>query len=170
MNDHRGTRRIDDGALDAALGELMRVESRPRLRQRVVARLGERSETRRPFAWPARIATSAAALAAILAAFWIAQPGERQLAVPAATAPARALASPLPVPGVPEELRQASGMDPSRQVVRASQAAVSWHAALPPLEQPSPLGIDPIGAPPTVTDPIVIEPLAIDSLRIDTLD
>jgi hypothetical protein len=136
----------------------------------VVARLGERSETRHPFAWPTRLAGSAAALAAILAAFWIAQPGERQPSMPAAAAPARMVALPLAVPGVPDEPRQVSGMNRSTHVVRASEAAVSWHAALPPLEQPSPLGIDPIGAPPTVTDPIVIEPLAIDSLRIDTLD
>jgi hypothetical protein len=169
MNDHRGTRRIDDAALDAALGELMRVESRPRLRHRVAARLGERPETRRAFAWPARVAAPAAALATILAAFWIAQPGERQPSLPAATAPPRALALPLPVPGIPDEPRQAPYTNRSTRVGRAP-AAASWHAALPPLEQPSPLGIDPIGAASTVTDPIVIEPLAIDSLRIETLD
>ena len=167
MNDHRGTRRIDDAALDAALGELMRVASRPALRHRVVARLEERPETRHAFAWPAKIAASAAALA-ILAAFWIAQPGEPQPSLPAATAPALVVASPLAAPDLPDEPRQASHVERPTRAGRA--AAASWHAALPPLEQPSPLGIDPIGTPASVADLIVIEPLAIDSLRIDTLD
>ena len=169
MNEHRSTRRIDDAVLDAALAAIVRVGPSPGLRRRVTARL---DDTSRPpvvamVRRPVRVIAWAAALATILAVFWIARPGVRPGPLPAA--PVLAVAATLPVPSVPDDPRPAASFRVSTRAER-SPSAEPWHAALPPLETPGPLGIDPLGAPATVDDPIVIEPLAIDSLRIDTLD
>ena len=170
MNGHRGTRRIDDASLDAALAAIVRVGPSPGLRRRVMARLGDTSRSPAATARPRlRITAPAAVVATILAVLWIAHPRDRQPSLPAAAGPAPAAAAPLRVPpGVGEPRRTAvpRGSAP----VRDRRTAESWHAALPPLEPPRPLGIEPLDQPATVSEAIVIEPLAIDSLRIDTLD
>ena len=169
MNGHRGTRRIDDASLDAALAAIVRVGPSPGLRRRVTARLGDTSRSPAATARPRlRITAPAAVVATILAVLWIAHPRDRQPSLPAAAGPAPAAAAPLRVPPAVEERRTAipRGSAP----VRDRRTAESWHAALPPLEPPRPLGIEPLDQPATVSEAIVIEPLAIDSLRVDTLD
>jgi hypothetical protein len=163
-----GRQPIDEAALVEALSAIVRAEARPGLRSRVMARLGEHEPSTSPLSrW--RPALTAVFLALLLVATWLLLPGERQRLPGAAAAPALATAAPLPVPHPPADVELAAI---TRRAVRVTRppAAVTWHAALPPLAPPEPLGIDPLDTHGIETDRLSIEPVEIESLSVDSLE